>query len=388
MRLYDFITTHIESIMQDWEDFARTIEPPALTMDNQALRDHAMQMLNAIALDLANHQSDKTQAEKSKGNGKRLSDEDTASETHAAARLASGYTVEQLVSEYRALRASVLKHWAEHAGRGVVTAPEDVTRFNEAVDQLLAESVARYAKLVKQAQHMMMAVLAHDLRNPLGATINSSTYLMRAPDMPPGCLQAATRIHKSSVRMGLLVEDLIDFTRSNLGATLPFSPRAMDLGVVCAACVDELRTLHIDRRIELDCHGALDGIWDENRMAQVFSNLIGNALQHGSKDSPVRVRVRADEKNQVVATVWNDGAPIPFHKMQSIFEPLVRYAARLADAPAPTKNLSMGLGLYITREVVLGHGGAISVDSTAETGTAFTVRLPKTPRIMDSTAKT
>src|SRR4051812_5305074 len=145
-----FIENNMEPIMQAWEDFARTIEPPALTMDDVELRDHAKQMLHAFAVDLANPQSEHERAAKSKGLGKRGPD-DTAAETHAEARLLSGYTVVQLVSEYRALRSSVLTLWAADTGGQQFGDLGDVTRFNEAVDQALAESIARYEFMIKQS---------------------------------------------------------------------------------------------------------------------------------------------------------------------------------------------------------------------------------------------
>jgi hypothetical protein len=112
--LADFILENIEPILAAWEEFARSIEPPALTMDDAELRDHAHQMLLVFAADIRTLQSDEERAAKSKGLGKR-DRKDTAAETHAAARLQSGYTVVQLVSEYRALRASILTLWSTEA---------------------------------------------------------------------------------------------------------------------------------------------------------------------------------------------------------------------------------------------------------------------------------
>jgi PAS domain S-box-containing protein len=147
--LSHFILDQMEPILQAWEEFAKTIEPPAFTMDSEELRDHASLILGAIADDLRRPQSRLEQSEKSKGRGPRTN-EDTAAETHAVARLASGYTVEQLVSEYRALRASVLHLLSEAEGTGLSVAVADVTRFNEGIDQALAESVARFAKITKE----------------------------------------------------------------------------------------------------------------------------------------------------------------------------------------------------------------------------------------------
>jgi hypothetical protein len=136
VRLSDFILEHMEPILQAWEDFARTIESGVATMDRKTLRDHASQMLKVIVVDLDTPQTAREQAEKSKGLGPRSS-ADTAAETHAVGRLLSGFSIEQLTSEYRALRASVLHLWAAESKKGLVTDIDDITRFNEAIDQAL-----------------------------------------------------------------------------------------------------------------------------------------------------------------------------------------------------------------------------------------------------------
>ena len=174
MWLSHFILDHMESILQAWEDFAKTIEPPAFTMNSKELRDHASLMLKAIADDLRRPQTRLEQSEKSKGRGPR-DKEDTAAETHAVTRLEAGYTIEQLVSEYRALRASVLHLWGDAEKNGLATEMADVTRFNEGIDQALAESVARFAEITKEAveneRQRLLAVLE---AAPVGIAVTDS----------------------------------------------------------------------------------------------------------------------------------------------------------------------------------------------------------------------
>ena len=375
MRIADFITQHMEVILQQWEDFARTIKTPGSPMSATGLRDHAVLMLQDVAADLRNRQSDHEQAEKSKGRGP-VRGYETAAEAHGGERLLSGFTIKQLVSEYRALRASVLYLWAAESRNGLLTDPDDVTRFNEAIDQLLAESIDQYSAMVEKSQNMFLAILGHDLRNPLGTTITAASYIMAAQDLEPKYTVAARRIYNSGKRMNKLVEDLIDFTRSHLGTGLPLSPKPANLGTVCQVAVEELRTLHQERKIEFTTDVALEGTWDEGRMVQVFSNLIGNALKHGSQTEPVKVHVFAIE-DDVLATVWNAGPPIPIDKMQSIFSPLVGFATE--DAANHTAGKSLGIGLHIAREIILAHKGTITVRSTDEAGTTFTLRMPKSP---------
>ena len=375
-RLADFIRGNMEAILQEWEDFARTIEPPALTMDDVELRDHARQMLLAFADDLDTFQSDAERVAKSQGRGRR-DDEDTAAEAHAEARLLSGYTVAQLVSEYRALRSSVLALWRETAPEQRSTDLGDMTRFNEAVDQAMAESVARYEDLVKRSQNMFLAILGHDLRNPLGTLVSGADFIMQATDIPPAYARMATRMFSSARRMGRLVDDLIDFTRTRLAPGMPVQVRPGSVVDVCRQVVDELRTFHPQRRIDLDAPPVLDAVFDDGRVAQMLSNLIGNAIQYGSVDTPVRVRLAAND-GDIVLTVNNQGQPIPPDKLSRIFEPLVRGGAR--GGSDPTERTSLGIGLFIAREIVVAHGGQIGVASNADDGTTFTVVLPRRPK--------
>lgn len=375
-RLDVFIRDNLEPILQAWEDFARTIEPPALTMDDSELRDHARQMLLAFAADLATPQSEHERAEKSKGLGKREHG-DTAAETHAEARLLSGYTVVQLVSEYRALRSSVLTLWAADAHAHPITDMADVTRFNEAVDQALAESVARYESLVKQSQNMFLAILGHDLRNPLGTVVSGSSFLMQAVDIPPKYILVATRMFNSAKRMSKLINDLIDFTRTHLGPGIPIRVKLGSMVEICEEVVNELRTFHPEKMIELAAPPQLDAIFDDSRIAQALSNLIGNAVQYGSAEVPVRVQLTT-HGDDIAITVHNQGAPIAPDKLANIFDPLVRIAAGVgADY---TERTSLGIGLFISREIAHAHGGQLGVASNAADGTTFTMRLPRLPK--------
>jgi signal transduction histidine kinase len=375
-RLGDFIRDNMEPILQAWEDFARTIEPPALTMDDVELRDHARQMLLAFAADLGTPQSDHERAAKSKGLGKRGID-DTAAETHAEARLLSGYTVVQLVSEYRALRSSVLTLWAADSRCGKAEHMADVTRFNEAVDQALAESIARYEFMVKQSQNMFLAILGHDLRNPLGTVVTGSSFLMQANDIPPKYVLVATRMFNSAKRMSKLINDLIDFTRTHLGPGIPIRVKQGSLVAVCEEVVNELRTFHPEQLIELHVPPQLDAIFDDSRIAQVLSNLIGNAIQYGSPDLPVVVRVTAADGDVAIA-VNNRGTTIPPDRLSAVFDPMVRIAASVNSDYA--ERTSLGIGLFISREIVHAHGGKITLASTDADGTTFTVTMPRLPR--------
>ena len=379
-RLGAFIRDNMEPILQAWEDFARTIEPPALTMDDTELRDHARQMLQDFSADLDTPQSEHETDAKSKGQGKR-EHHPTAAEIHAEARLLSGYTVVQLVSEYRALRSSVLTLWAAaNTQCSDAMYMADVTRFNEAIDQALSESVARYQFMVTQSQNMFLAILGHDLRNPLGTVVTGSSFMMQANDIPPKYVLVATRMFNSGKRMSRLINDLIDFTRTHLGPGIPIRVKQGSLVAVCEEVVNELRTFHPEQLIELHHPPQLDAIFDESRIAQVLSNLIGNAIQYGSADVPVTVRATVSDGDVVIA-VNNRGKAIAPDKLASVFDPMVRIAASVnASSTDYTERTSLGIGLFISREIIHAHGGQITLASTSADGTTFTVTMPRLPK--------
>lgn len=374
MHLSDFISQNMESIVQAWEDFARTITPPALTMDRAALRDHASGMLRVVAKDLTTGQTAFEQSEKSKGQGAR-DDDDSAAESHADARLLSGYTIEQIVSEFRALRASVLRLWSTSARTKYDVDPVEIIRFNEAIDQALAESVGRYERDVKKSQNLFLSILGHDLRDPLADSILGASLIRSTTYIASKHYEVATQIFNNGQGMLRIVNNLLDFTRIQLGSGLPIKVKKTDIVNICLGAIEELRMDYPERLIEFNAKGDRDGEWDEARIAQVFSTLIGNALQHGTKSEPVTVRLES-EANDIIARINNKGNPIDRARMQTIFEPLVRFA--MEDSIDHANDASLGIGLHITREIVQAHKGVILVESSLGEGTTFTVRLPRT----------
>jgi signal transduction histidine kinase len=148
----------------------------------------------------------------------------------------------------------------------------------------------------------------------------------------------------------------------------------MDLGVLCRELHNEFRSGHPNRKIELRSEGDLTGRWDVNRLRQAISNLLGNAIQHSPEDAPIELRLRG-EPMDVVLAVFNGGPPISPGELPKIFDPLVRGSS--AIHPKVNRPGSIGLGLYIAREIVSSHGGTITVTSSEANGTLFTVRLPR-----------
>lgn len=346
-------------------------------MDIAALRDHANEMLTVIAADLATPQDRFARSEKSKGR----SDADdpaatTAAEEHGMGRADSGFTVEQMVAEYRALRASVIRLWTQAEGELVGEHIEDLTRFNEAIDQSLAESVSQFNQTIENAKEMFLAILGHDLRTPLGAISMSAQVLLEVPDLEEAHRSRMTAaIGNSATRTLQMVGDLLDFTRSRLGGGIPVVRAEMSMGNLVHDVVEEISTAHPRCPIQIHNGGEHWGHWDHGRISQALGNLIGNAVKHGPEGSTVTVAVGGDD-GQVAIAVHNGGVPIPPDQLDGIFNPMkVRTSPRNERARGPTGSL--GLGLYIAEQIVSAHDGRIEVESSEASGTTFTLYLPR-----------
>ena len=374
MKLSAFILSNLECILQEWEEFASTLEPLA-NADKKELRDHAAAVLKVIAADLDTPQAEHESIAKSKGQGPQLAD-DTPAEIHAADRLASGFSGEQVMAEYRALRSSVLRMWANQVDITTSDDIQDMIRFNEAIDQAQTESMARYAKMLREAQNLFLAILGHDVRTPLGAISMGAQVLMQDQSLPAKVLKVALRIFNSSKRMDAIVRDLLDFSTTHLGDGIPVDPTTVDLAAICYSVVEEARTFHPDRKIELATEGDATGAWDGGRMAQAFSNLISNAVQHGRPESAVKVAVRR-LPGEVIYEVRNEADAIPPAKLRTLFDPVKRFAIRPASERVASRTQNLGLGLYVVKQIVAAHQGQVAVTSSEDEGVVFSARLPR-----------
>jgi hypothetical protein len=373
MTLSRFITDNMEAIVTEWQAFANTMEPAASTMSQLALRDHAKPILLAIAKDLESGQTAQAQSEKSKGLAIPVSTRETAAATHGALRQVSGFDMNQLGAEYRALRASVIRLWTNASPAQDSALVEDMIRFNEAVDQAVAESTSRYAAELALSRDTFMAILAHDLRSPLSA-ITMLSYLMERSANTDGVRKQAGQINRSAKEMATMIHELLDYTRTKLGKGMPVRPKACSMLVIGRDAVEELRAAHPQRQFTLDVPEDLVAMVDNARLRQSLSNLLNNAVQHGDPQAPVSLTMRA-EAPDVVIQVKNLGAPIPADSLQIIFDPLVQLSSKSAR-PVDTPSSNLGLGLFIAREVALGHQGTLDATSDAQSGTVFTMRLP------------
>lgn len=371
MQLSEFIRHRMEIILTQWESFAATLQPEGSDMTSRALRDHAQQILEAIAADLSEPQSRQAQVKKSKGwSHKDTGVARTAAETHAVLRAKSGFDINQLVAEYRALRASVLRLWMDTC-KPDSSNVEDVIRFNEGIDQAVAESIEFFSVQTEQARNLLLGMLGHDMRSPLNTIQTTASYLtaLNAGDRVSA---AASRLMRSGAAIKMLLEDLVDFNRTQLGLGITIEPSDVDLAALFEDEMEQLRGAHPESELKLEVSGTTRGHWDGARLQQVLRNLVTNALKYGDEGAPVRVTLVGDATD-VRLEVTNRGPAIDPPALDQIFDPLKRGPAPPHD---PLDDSGLGLGLYIVREVTRAHGGRVDAHSRAGY-TVFVVQLPR-----------
>lgn len=363
----------MEEILAEWESFAKTIQPAAGTMDSLTLRDHAKLILEAAAVDIETEQTDREQADKSKGLARDLAGAETAATTHGALRQIAGFDLQQLGSEYRALRASVIRLWKSRLTEFDESEFDDMMRFNEAIDQALAESISSYSEAVEQSRQTFLAILGHDLRGPLSAIQMASHILIKSEALDTQHLDVADRIKRSVSTMNRMIQELLEYAGGQIGKKIPVKPEAANMNDTCRTALDEVQLAYPNARFVFEAAGDLDWTFDPNRFQQVLSNLLINAAKYSERGTPVTLSARRDSETMIVE-VKNFGRPIPPESLQVIFNPLVQLSAKGSQSHPST---SLGLGLFIAREIVEEHGGTIEVASSESDGTVFTVRLPQ-----------
>lgn len=354
MGLGKLIEDEHEAILSAWEDAVRRSNSASSRSSRDDLRDDIPRFLMRLSRWLETDSDDTSVAVEQETTGK-----------HALHRLQQGVELRHLIHEYRQLRQVVLR-------RALTSLPlspsvgADLLRFDDAVDHAMTESVSTYASTRDFAREIMLAILGHDLRNPLTAILVGTASLLKAGTLREAESRAVSRIARSADRIKHMISDLLDVARSRFGGKMPVSRERLDLGDVVSYAVEELQLSHPERNISYESRGDLFGCWDRDRIAQLTSNLVGNAVQHGR--DPISV-VASGGPGEVELAVTNQGAPIPLEAQPTLFDPFRR----------PTKTderHGIGLGLYIVAEIVRAHAGAITLQSN-EQCTTFAVKLPR-----------
>jgi signal transduction histidine kinase len=397
VRLADFILANVEPILVEWESFARSIWPNGVTADPAELRDEAEDILHATVVDMQSDQTGTQQAEKSKGatrawdGGAGLT---RASATHGSGRVASGFELWAVIAEYRAVRASVLRLWRESGPAPDLRDVDDVTRFNESIDQSLTEAVRSYvdqverdratllaneqasrreAEAANRAKDMFLATLSHEMRTPLNAIIGWLSLLRHEKAKTSRYQEGLKVIERNTTAQVQLIDDLLDVSRIVSGK-MRVDIHPCELTDVINAGVNVLRPAAEARGITLNVQvdPSATGAWcDSVRIQQVVWNLVSNAVKFTPKGGRVDVTL-SREQSSFQIRVMDTGQGISSELLPHVFE---RF--RQADNSTRRKFAGLGLGLSIVKYIVEAHGGTVEADSPGEgKGSTFTVRLP------------
>jgi signal transduction histidine kinase len=397
VRLPDFILANVEPILAEWESFARGIWPKGATADPAELRNEAGDILRAAAVDMQSDQTGPQQAEKSKGGSRQDGDGDVltrASASHGRGRVVSGFELWAVIAEYRALRASVLRLWRESEPTPDLSDLDDVTRFNESMDQSLTHAVRSYAEQVERARETLMAneqaarreaeasnrakdlflaTLSHEMRTPLNAIVGWLGILRHEEAAPRQVQEGLKIIERNTMAQVQLIDDLLDVSRIVSGKLrVDIQPcelaDVINAGVNVTRIAAEARGITVRVRLDPSASGAL---CDSVRIQQVVWNLVSNAVKFTPKGGRVDVTLSREESSFQIQ-VSDTGQGISADLLPHVFD---RF--RQADSSLRRRFAGLGLGLSIVNYIVKAHGGTVEATSPGEgKGSTFTVRLP------------
>jgi signal transduction histidine kinase/CheY-like chemotaxis protein len=381
MRLVEFIRSNVEPILSEFEAFARTMLPAAADMTIAELRNDAEKILRAVAEDMETPQSAQEQSEKSKGqrtdSGSAVQQ---AASAHGLTRLTDLFNQNQLVAEYRALRASVIMLWTQHIKVADRSALDELTRFNEAIDQALGASVTAFAAGVEQRlrradrrKDEFLATLAHELRNPL-APITIAARIAKSPNASAAQLRWSQDVVERQVQnMTRLLDDLLDvsrITQNKLGLRTAEVELAaiIDNAVEIARLIIEARGHRLNVTLpESPVHLVADAL----RLAQVFSNILINAAKFTERNGQIDVSARVEESFAVIV-IRDYGFGIEPHMLQRVFEMFSQGSSALDRV-----ERGLGVGLAVVKGLVELHGGNVEARSEGlGRGSEFIVRIP------------
>lgn len=380
MRLADFISSEAESILAEWEGFAHTMKPAADNMTAKELRNHAAVMLGMIAKDLRTAQSVEQQIEKS--HGEEPGEHDDAG--HGVARHESKFTIEQVVSEYRALRSSVLRLWAQSLPLTSATDIKDLIRFDEAIDQLLAASVFSFAdaklkaeQAEKERRNQFLAMLGHELRNPLSPISSAAAILKNTKNDDPRISRISNVLTRQVEHMSSLLDDLLDVSRVTRGM-IEIRLEMVDVRQIVEHAVEQvspqIRARYQNLAVTTPAEPALVQA-DKKRIVKIITNLLANAAKYTPEGGHLQLKMTSLD-DEVLISIEDDGIGMTSEFVPHAFD-LFAQAARTADR---TQG-GLGLGLALVKNLVELHSGHVECSSEGlGKGSQFTVRLPR-PRL-------
>jgi signal transduction histidine kinase len=371
-RLTLLLRNNRDQLVQDW--IARLRQDPKLEhirgFDDETLRDYIPKLIDDLVDGLA---------KSSAGNGGQgfvIGSSESAKE-HVRHRFEEGFTLEDLLRELGHIRATIIDLATRE---NVVLSGNEAQLVHSAIDQVMNTAACEMAEMTAAdlrrdvaLRELFVAVLGHDLRDPISTIKLNMTSLLKGEDVPQWLIRPHQRIARAADRMQRMVAELLDMTRIRVHGGIPISRKPGDLRSTCEQMIEELGLKHADRTIAFNALGNTQGQWDMDRMAAVVWNLIGNALDHSPPDTPVRVELRG-MTDCVMLQVNNKGTPISADAIATIFEPFHRDTQR---APTTRPSEGLGLGLFIVKEIAKAHGGTAELASDEREGTTITVTLPR-----------
>ncbi|WAS95626.1 sensor histidine kinase [Nannocystis punicea] len=366
-------------IIDRWLHRLQVSDPAKLPLPTPELVDSLPEFLARLAAALRRGASDDEAGE---AGGEPPWSTATVAREHGTQRYRHGFDIRAVVDEYGILLDVLFETIAESMqcidpGNSRVLVHAVSLGVAAAVDQFSAEreadvNAAQQALLqAREYERQLIGVVSHDLRNPLSIIVQCAELIRRTEHLATPVCRQLQRLRNNADRAMRLIGDLLDFTLERNQGRIPVKPAAADMRLLLREVIDEAMLTHPDRTIERSGPDTrMVGCWDPDRISQVLTNLLDNALKFSPTGSVVRVE-SGMTGDRVVVTVHNWGDPIPPAQLGSVFEPFHR-----ADPDANTRG-SLGLGLHISRQIALGHGGDLAVESSAEAGTRFTLTLPR-----------
>lgn len=359
--LTNFIREQREAIVREWLSGAARL-PSAHGVAPPSLKDHVPAILDRLA-----------DAIDRRDQGPRPLED--LPEQHAILRFHEGYDLRQVVAEYRLLRHVITALYTEYGDLSVDSRPkmEPLTVMHEAVDRAISEAVDQYAVERDRVRDRFIAILGHDLRDPLNTILfTAKAQLARSDELDGATVKAAARTENAASRMERMIADLLDFARGRLGGGFTVVPTSFDARVLVSHSVQDIAHSHPDRNVQCaveHASGNFEVEWDSDRIAQVMANLANNALLHGH--DPVSVSM-TDNGGEIAIAVSN-GGEIPRDVLPRLFDPFV------TDEPNARPH-GLGLGLYIVQQIAQAHGGTVRAESL-DGVTTMTVTLPRRARV-------
>jgi signal transduction histidine kinase len=352
----DFLRNQLQRITLRWEEEVRADLPALSTMSRPVLFDHLPEFLDGLA-DWIDGEEDRADLAFSR-----------LAQGHALQRLGYGVGLETLTREYSKLRVVLLRLLMEVPP--TQENREATVRLHEGMDRAINEAMHRYATRREEVRERFVAILGHDLRDPLSTVVISANVLAANPSLKPEHRVVASRIVRACDRMQRMINDVLDFARGHLGSGIPANPTLNDMGEVCRAAADEITGANPQRVLVVDLHGDLRGAFDRDRVHQAMTNLMSNAINHS--EGPIEIRAyEAEDRHAIVTEVTSHGDVIPEDLRARLFDPFSQ-----GEVVAPRKGL--GLGLFIVQQIAIAHGALCDVTSN-EQATTFSIRWPRTP---------